>query len=385
MRIALMQFYSSRPTPPYRRIAAALRQKGHTVWVATPNDAGALVWEDGDRVVAVQERPALPGATMRLPLFGSLLERLLLALFFVRVRRFLSDNDVDMVQLNPALTHSLWALRLGLAKRPRFLLDWRQIDEREYRGWLGAVMRSLTAAKRQFYSRVVFDRASFLHAAGARQVLGPEWQKWAEVIPLAVDEHFLYPRHNGTGRHGRPVRFVYLGTLSRIRKLEHLLEAAQRVLAESDQFELHLIGPERTQGFYAEKIRELGLEAVVKILPPVAYDDVPGTIGGYDVALAYVPERPLDWQYHPTLKVLEYRALGIPIIATNFEPNCEVVQDNVNGLLVTNTVADWAGAMLRFVNDPEFLTACRHSAGRMREGNVWCEVADMYIRALYEK
>jgi len=101
------------------------------------------------------------------------------------------------------------------------------------------------------------------------------------------------------------------------------------------------------------------------------------------VALAYVPELPADWMYHPTLKVLEYRALGLPIIATDFRPNREIVENGVNGLLVENTPESIAAAMLRYICDPGFLARSSAEAQSRRAGLPWNNVADQYL-ALYE-
>ena len=144
------------------------------------------------------------------------------------------------------------------------------------------------------------------------------------------------------------------------------------------------MGYDASEGYYAAAIRRLGLEERVSILPPIPYEQVPAAVLGYDVALAYVPELPADWMYHPTLKVLEYRALGLPIIATDFQPNRELIEDGANGLLIANTPQSIAAAMLRFVCEPGFLAHSRAVAEARREGLTWDVVATRYL-ALYER
>lgn len=117
--------------------------------------------------------------------------------------------------------------------------------------------------------------------------------------------------------------------------------------------------------------------------PPVPYECVPSLVLDYDVALAIVPEEPADWQYHPTLKVLEYRALGIPIIATDVAPNRDVVTDGKNGYLVQNAPSDFASAMFSFVSDQVLLKEITESAQDMREGSSWEEIVDIYLEYVY--
>ena len=122
----------------------------------------------------------------------------------------------------------------------------------------------------------------------------------------------------------------------------------------------------------------------MSIRPPIPYEQVPAAVLTHDVALAYVPELPADWMYHPTLKVLEYRALGLPIIATDFRPNREVVEDGANGLLIDNTPESIAAAMLRYICDSDFLAHSRATAAARREGLTWDAVATQYL-TLYQR
>jgi len=104
MHIALVHFYSSTPTPVYQEVASALRARGHTVWVGTPNEAGDLAWHDGKRTVGVQRGPArLPDPLLRVPLVASVLRRVVFFGFMLRVRGFLRRARPDIVQVNPTL------------------------------------------------------------------------------------------------------------------------------------------------------------------------------------------------------------------------------------------------------------------------------------------
>ena len=387
MHIALLQFYSSHPTADYDRIAAGLRDRGHTVWVATPDDNGDLVWYGADEIVTIQPGPraltpfrALPGARH----LGKIC-------FTLAVRRFLRIHQPDIVQVNPAAIQWTWLLTFFMPGTMSFILDWRQIGERPTARRLGTLKMRWFSLRRYIYSRYIYDRAAFLHWAGARRVLGDAWERWADVVPMGVDEQFLKAvpvRKNKSVPNRtdpeRVVRFLYLGSISRVRQLELLLAAAGKLRQTNPNFELVFLGRDATQGYYAQQAQAMGLGEWVRFRPSIPYDQVPDAVLAHDVALAYVPAEPADWRYHPTLKVLEYRALGIPIIATDFVPNQDEVEEGVNGLLVTNEVDAWATAMARFVDDPSFLAACTANARRLRRGLSWPQVAAFYEREVYE-
>lgn len=387
MHIALFR-YAQTPNPVYGELASALRQRGHTVWLATPNAQGNIEWHDGKQVVGIQQMPRLPwGGLHRLPFVTALAKRLAFLLLIWRVRAFLRQWQPDLVQVNPASIYGVWLLPWRMAPIA-FVIDWRQIAERTSHGPLGKMKDGWAKLWRQFNTTWMYDRACFLHPAGAKQLLGLDWARWGSVVPLGVDARFLQldvakiaDAHSKPG--ARVVRFIYIGTLSRVRRLEHLIYAADQLRTKTTDFHVTLLGPDTAAGYYHQLVRELDLGRQITIRPALAYDQIPLETMQHDVALAYVPNQPRDWQFHPTLKVLEYRALGLPILATDFEPNRDVVEAGVNGLLATNTVDSLANTMFRFIIDQNFLAHCRRNARSMRVGVTWADVAEQYEQTVY--
>lgn len=384
MHIALFQF-NDKPNPVYQIIAGELRERGHRVWWGSLNQARQVQWHDGQRVVAIVPGPAaLPAALLRLPLLASMLNRLVFLAFMLRLRAFFGQHQPDIVQVNTSSLFWLWVLPLFQPDTMHFLMDFRQINQRETSSPIRRLQNAWENLVRRIIISTVYDRACFCHAAGAKKILGEQWAKRASVVPVGVKPHFLTAPHpaSSSAADEQSVRFIYIGTINSVRKLERIVLAAQQVRAHTEQFELVLIGPDVNPGYYQRMIRDLGLEQTVRIEPPVPYERIPDVLLHYDVALAYVPDMPVDWHYYPTLKVLEYRALGLPIIASDNEPNRDIVQDGINGLIVQNTAEDIARGMLRFVGERAFLESCRAHAQQMRQGTQWGEVVSMY-EALY--
>ena len=378
MKILYIWFYA-RSFPDYPKVAAVLRAQGHTAWVANYDEAGDIVWYEGDRLVARVPGPVTPkGRAARVPGLRSLLHWFAFVRFMLRLRAFFRRERADVVHVCPNAARMVWLLPLGMPRGMRFVIDYRQIAQREGAGLLGRLKSGFANGLRPIYCRFFFDRATFLHAAGAAKVLGPRWSRWADVVPLAVDEPFLEYQHKVERAEG-PVTFLYLGSIARIRKLEQILSAVAQMNATTDAFRLDFIGPDVAGGYYQALVKQMELGRLVRLLPPVPYDRVPETVAQYDVALTIVPESPADWQYQPTIKGVEYRALGMPVIATDFAPNRELVTHEVNGLLVRNTAPDIAEAMLRFVCDPAFMAQRRDNARAMRAGPTWSDVAGQYL------
>jgi glycosyltransferase involved in cell wall biosynthesis len=144
------------------------------------------------------------------------------------------------------------------------------------------------------------------------------------------------------------------------------------------------VGLDRVEGFYHSLVDELNLADVVTLMPPVSYEEVPELLASYDVGLAYVPDRQI-WHLQPTIKVLEYRAAGLPILSSDVASHREVVEDGINGLLVPNSAEGLAAGMLQFVEDRAFLRKCQLNASRMRQAVTIEEVARMYEKDVYER
>ncbi len=229
---------------------------------------------------------------------------------------------------------------------------------------------------------MAFERTFFCHVEAAKRVLGDHWEEFGTVVPVGVDDRFLAidsAKLVGPGKNDR-VRMVYVGTLSRLRNLEQLFYAAALLSKETEEFHLTLVGPDKTEGSLQRKIEELELTDLVTIMPPLEYDKVPEFLAQFHVGLAYVPDRP-TWHYQPTIKVLEYRALGLPILSTDVLSHRGLVQDGVNGVMVSDTPESIAHGMRRLVLDREFLREVGVHARQMRQGLTWDNVAQQYEAA----
>lgn len=386
MHILFLQFYSSSPAPDLHEMALALRTWGHTVWVATPDAAGDLEWSDGKQIVAVQRGPRrIPSWVARIRPLAMVALRFVSLGFMIRVRGFVRQSGARIVQLNPPLY--AWVVPVFMPRRMYFVLDVRQAGEVGGGGLRGSFKNWKSITSLRINSRWFYDHACFATEAAARRVLGERWQRWATVHRVGQHAQFLsYTWNEQPGEAGdnRLVRFVYIGTLSRTRRLERVFSAVRWLMERRKDFRVDFVGPDEAQGFYHRLVNEMNLSSVLELKPPVPYEQVASVVATYDVAVAYVPPLP-DWQYQPTLKVLEYRALGMPIIASDNEPNRDVVRDGTNGVLVNDTVESIGHAMLRFIEDRAFLRHCKQEARLMRRGQTWTDVAKRYEEVVYRR
>ena len=95
--------------------------------------------------------------------------------------------------------------------------------------------------------------------------------------------------------------------------------------------------------------------------PPVPAEEVPGLLASMDVATAPYPR--LEKFYFSPLKLYEYMAAGLPVVASRIGQIAEVIEDGVTGLLVEpGNVAELAAALERLRGDAGLRTRLGEAA-----------------------
>ena len=143
-------------------------------------------------------------------------------------------------------------------------------------------------------------------------------------------------------------RFVvgWIGSFRRFHAVEQLVEAASTVPDAALLLVGH--GPERAR--IEQLARERGVRAVFPGTVP--YDELPAYLAAMDVAVVLAP-RGQPFHYSP-LKLAEYLAAGLPVVAPAVGQLAERLTGGVDALLVPPHDLDALGAALgRLRDDPE--------------------------------
>ena len=150
-------------------------------------------------------------------------------------------------------------------------------------------------------------------------------------------------------------RIAYFGRADFAKGPDLLVRALQRVPEADVHLDLYCV-PQPGLEDEARVLRAAAqLDKRVTLLPAVAPAEVPEAIAQYD-AIA-VPSRVLETG---PLIVLEAFATGVPVIGANLGGIAELVQDNVNGILVSPGEAEaWASAILRVSQSRRILEQLR--------------------------
>jgi glycosyltransferase involved in cell wall biosynthesis len=236
----------------------------------------------------------------------------------------------EMLPLGPPLLE-----RLLLWRSPRVILDMDDalhISDKESSRWLPRLLRDYGKFGRMAsrYTAVVCGNAylaEFYQQHGATVKIIPtvvEADRYATVTPSASDA----------------VRIGWIGTPLNRHHVD-LLQPVFAALAQQRSFKLVIVGLN---------------EPLYWDLPNVRY--LKWTLAGeldfftqFDIGIMPLKDSPFA-RGKCAFKLLQYMAVGLPVVASPVGANCDVIDDGRNGFLA-DTTDEWITALKILIDDPE--------------------------------
>ena len=158
----------------------------------------------------------------------------------------------------------------------------------------------------------------------------------------------------------------FVGTLKPWHGVVDLVEAFSLLQARTQEKSRLLIvgdGPERS--VIEERLRLRGLERAAVFTGAVSPQDIPGFLTSMDVGVAPYPSQE-DCYFSP-LKVFEYMAAGLPVVASRIGQIDELIDHGVNGLL---TPPSNASALAEALDRLRLDSPWRHRMGAAARSSV---------------
>jgi glycosyltransferase involved in cell wall biosynthesis len=169
-------------------------------------------------------------------------------------------------------------------------------------------------------------------------------------VPMGVSEALL-------GRPAVPVdanTLCYLGTLARVRRLEVLIEALALVRTRHPQARLVFIGEGDTPGdraFLEDSASRLGLGEAVEFTGRLPSPEALDRVCRAAVCVSPFFPTPVLRSTSPT-KLVEYMALGRPVVANDHPEQSDVIRQSGAGLCVEWSAQAFADAISALLDAP---------------------------------
>jgi glycosyltransferase involved in cell wall biosynthesis len=196
--------------------------------------------------------------------------------------------------------------------------------------------------------------------------------KWfAEaLVKKGISKSKLLPHPNGVdiesffkNKDGKDVRekyhlsnskiIIYLGTMDKARYLGLLIKTFGKVKKEIEDVKLLMVGEGRDRENLERLAEELGIKDDVIFTGQVAQSEVPNFIAAADVGVSPIP--PLSfYKVSSPIKMLEYMAMGKPVVANEEIPEQEeVIRKSGGGRLVKFEDESFANGIIELIDNPD--------------------------------
>ncbi len=151
---------------------------------------------------------------------------------------------------------------------------------------------------------------------------------------------------------------------------------------QAGDLRLVIVGDGPEHGSLEQLASQLMIDRLVTFTGAVAHHQIPAHLAAFDIAVA--PYASSDGFYFSPLKIMEYLAMGLPVVAPSLGqiPLLLAGNEGPAGLLYSpDDTQELAGALLKLIRDP----ALRHTLGNQgaqqaRQHYAWTAVAQRILR-----
>lgn len=189
------------------------------------------------------------------------------------------------------------------------------------------------------------------------------------VFPNGVDVNLFTPSilKRSTARSLLGVKdenlvILFVGNFYKWHDIKSLIISFSSVHNKHPLARLVLVGSGSQLEAMKKLVVDMNLVEVVHFTGLIPHQEVPGLIAAADIAVAPVPEMDRDLWLSP-MKLFEYLATGVAIIASGVGQMAEVIENNVNGLLVTpGSITELTRAINALIENPHLRSELGHQA-----------------------
>jgi hypothetical protein len=177
------------------------------------------------------------------------------------------------------------------------------------------------------------------------------------VINLPVDGFVKYSGDLGFEESENSNILIYLGGMSEERGIFNLIKAIHKVSITHQSVKLMLVGPFKSEEYMTKCLDYVSankLNKNVEYLGSVPFKDVPKYLNSASIGtLLHLPTPRHKKSAYP-IKLFEYMACGIPVLASNLPAMGKIIEDAKCGLLTDPTNIDKiSGCIIYLLENPQ--------------------------------
>jgi len=366
--------YRSAPETNFEHLSKAVSEGGYDVTILTFLGSGQANFE------------VLNGRKMyRIPLKGEREKRKNRLSFILKAVKFFNKHNFSIVHIHSSCKY-FGLIKMLTLNNAKFIFHTTSYPMQS------SHFKSLKKMVFIFLQSLFMDKIIVQSEELKEKWIGIRNLKRTEVVPVGFNKKFFYPikeneKHrlrNSLNINKNSPMLVYCGVIAKLRQLDRLINAFEKVHQIYGDIKLLMIG----DGNALEEIKALAhalkIEKSVIFTGRIPHDEVVNYIGMADIGVSYIPINE-NYHYNPPLKTFEYLACGLPTIATRTESNRRIIKDGFNGILVNDTPEDAAMSIINLLKDKNKQTLLRENARKSIMAFDFEHITKSSLIPLYER
>ena len=191
------------------------------------------------------------------------------------------------------------------------------------------------------------------------------------IVPNGVDLSFFKTKEKD------PNKIVFSGVMYHHRGLDVLLDAAPQIIKEVPETKLVLLGDGPEMKKLKEIVKQENLDSNIEFKGWIDRKDIPGHLSNASIGIGPLKRTTVTENALP-IKVLEYMASSLPIIAKTGTLPEDVLKNDENGWFVENS-SDLSEKIIRLEKNPELVIKMGKKSLNMVQKFSWEKIAKSII------
>lgn len=203
------------------------------------------------------------------------------------------------------------------------------------------------------------------------------------LMPMGVDAAFDAAALGAPSRlENAPLKLIYVGSISKARGRDIMLEAISLANREEMIAHLTLIGADAAELAYCnDYARRLGIADVVQVHGRVAGSSIPSHLSHAEIGLCLWEDQPW-WRFNPPTKLFEYLVAGLPVLASDIRTHTQYVSDGCNGMIFSYDSQSLALAIKTLWERRSELQQLKLTARESGRQYIWDRIEPTFLNAV---
>jgi len=203
------------------------------------------------------------------------------------------------------------------------------------------------------------------------------------MLYMGVSDQFLLKQTTKEHDTNQTVHLMYLGTVSKVRGRDVMLEAMSILAKKNVGVHLTIVGANQEQLDYCkERILELQIAGMVTVLGRVPGNRIPDYLIQADFGIC-LWEQNIWNEFNPPTKLFEYLVAGVPVLASNIRTHTRYVQDWKNGLIFDYDAHSLARVIIELDKNKNNIYTFKKHAAESGQRFLWSKLEPTFLASIH--